>query len=120
MCANLAHATDNNEIYTPTHNALSGQTVSSMYKLKDINNDNGAFFIFGDISVKVEGQFRLKLSLFEITCTGAVCLQSIYTSPFIVYSNKKFPGALDSTFLSRNFSDQGARIKIRKENRSQM
>lgn len=38
MCANLAHPTDDNEIYTPTHNALSGQTVSSMYKLKDINN----------------------------------------------------------------------------------
>lgn len=38
MCANLAHPSDDNEIYTPTHNALSGQTVSSMYKLKDIDN----------------------------------------------------------------------------------
>ncbi|KAK4518003.1 uncharacterized protein ATC70_001352 [Mucor velutinosus] len=120
MCANLAHPSDDNEIYTPTHNALSGQTVSSMYKLKDIDNHDGAFFIFGDLSVKVEGSFRLKLSLFEITTTGAVCLQSIFTGPFVVYPTKKFPGMLDSTFLSRSFSDQGARIRIRKENRAQV
>ncbi|CEP07033.1 hypothetical protein [Parasitella parasitica] len=120
MCANLAHLSNDNEIYTPTHNALSGQTVSSMYKLKDIDNHDGAFFIFGDLSVKVEGKFRLKLSLFEITATGSVCLQSIFTGPFIVYPTKKFPGMLDSTFLSRSFSDQGARIRIRKENRAQV
>ncbi|KAL9540633.1 hypothetical protein MBANPS3_009568 [Mucor bainieri] len=120
MCANLAHPSDDKEIYTPTHNALSGQTVSSMYKLKDIDNHDGAFFIFGDLSVKVEGSFRLKLSLFEITNTGAVCLQSIFTGPFVVYPTKKFPGMLDSTFLSRSFSDQGARIRIRKENRAQV
>ncbi|KAI9481682.1 MAG: velvet factor [Benjaminiella poitrasii] len=120
MCANLAHPMDDNEIYTPTHNALSGQTVSSMYKLKDIDNYDGAFFIFGDLSVKVEGSYRLKLSLFEITTTGSVCLQSIFTEPFVVYPTKKFPGMLDSTFLSRSFSDQGARIRIRKENRAQM
>lgn len=81
---------------------------------------DGAFFIFGDLSVKVEGSFRLKLSLFEITTTGAVCLQSVFTDPFIVYPTKKFPGMLDSTFLSRSFSDQGARIRIRKENRAQV
>ncbi|GAA5796598.1 hypothetical protein HPULCUR_001971 [Helicostylum pulchrum] len=119
MCANLAHPIDDDEIYTPTHNALSGQTVSSMYKLKDIDNHDGAFFIFGDLSVKVEGNFRLKLSLFEITSTGAVCLKHLFTSPFTVYPTKKFPGMLDSTFLSRSFSDQGARIRIRKENRAQ-
>ncbi|KAI8883973.1 hypothetical protein K501DRAFT_183310 [Backusella circina FSU 941] len=119
MCANLVHPDDDNEIYTPTHNALSGQIVSSMYKLKDINDLDGAFFIFGDLSVKVEGCFRLKLSLFEITLTGAVCLNSIFTDPFIVYSAKKFPGVLESTFLSRSFSDQGARIRLRKESRVQ-
>jgi hypothetical protein len=38
MCANLVHPTNDTEIYTPTHNALSGQTSSSMYKLKDVDN----------------------------------------------------------------------------------
>lgn len=85
------------------------------------NEIDGAFFIFGDVSVKVEGNFRLKLSLFEITSTGAVCLNKhVFTSPFTVYPTKKFPGMLDSTFLSRSFSDQGARIRIRKDNRAQV
>lgn len=51
--------------------------------------------------------------------SGAVCLSSVYTLPFTVYSTKNFPGTLDSTFLSKTFSDQGARIKIRKDNRAQ-
>lgn len=84
MCANLAHPYNDDEIYTPNHNALCGQTVSSMYRLKDIDNlgmytasllhhmlimltIDGGFFILGDLSVKVQGQFRLKLTLFEIT-----------------------------------------------------
>ncbi|KAG0172673.1 hypothetical protein DFQ30_009900 [Apophysomyces sp. BC1015] len=71
MCANLAHPSNDDEVYTPNHNALSGQTVSSMYKLKDIDNYDGAFFIFGDLSVKVEGHFRLKFTLFEITTPGS-------------------------------------------------
>ena len=68
----------------------------------------------------MEGQFRLKLTLFEITLNGAVSLKSIFTNGFTVYSAKSFPGVLDSTFLSRSFSDQGARIRIRKEHRNQM
>ncbi|KAF7722714.1 hypothetical protein EC973_002840, partial [Apophysomyces ossiformis] len=119
MCANLAHPSNDNEVYTPNHNALSGQTVSSMYKLKDIDNHDGAFFIFGDLSVKVEGHFRLKFTLFEITTTGAVSLKSIFSDVFTVYSSRTYPGMLDSTFLSRSFSDQGARIRIRKEQRAQ-
>ncbi|KAG0171408.1 hypothetical protein DFQ29_008841, partial [Apophysomyces sp. BC1021] len=119
MCANLAHPSNDDEVYTPNHNALSGQTVSSMYKLKDIDNYDGAFFIFGDLSVKVEGHFRLKFTLFEITTTGAVSLKSVFSDVFIVYSTRTFPGMLDSTFLSRSFSDQGARIRIRKEHRTQ-
>ncbi|KAG1448159.1 hypothetical protein G6F46_011304 [Rhizopus delemar] len=116
---NLCHPTDDEEIYTPTHNALSGQTVSSMYRLSDIDDQSNAFFIFGDLSVKIEGKYRLKFSLFQITETGAVCLSSVFSHPFTVYPIKNFPGTLDSTFLSKSFSDQGARIKIRKDNHSQ-
>ncbi|CDS09525.1 hypothetical protein LRAMOSA10885 [Lichtheimia ramosa] len=118
MCANLAHPYNDDEIYTPNHNALCGQTVSSMYRLKDIDNLDGGFFILGDLSVKVQGQFRLKLTLFEITSSGATNIQSIFTDIFTVYSPKQFPGPLESTFLSRSFSDQGARIRIRKEHQT--
>ncbi|KAG0173976.1 hypothetical protein DFQ30_006455 [Apophysomyces sp. BC1015] len=67
MNVHLIHPSTEDEIFLPSYNVLSGQTVSSMYKLKDIDNHDGGFFVFGDLSVKVEGQYRLKFSLFEIT-----------------------------------------------------
>jgi len=47
-------------------------------------------------------------------------LKSITSEIFQVFSTKLFPGMLDSTFLSRSFSDQGVRIRIRKEHRIKM
>lgn len=38
MCVSLVHATTHEEIINSNHNTLSGQSSSSMYKLKDINN----------------------------------------------------------------------------------
>ncbi|GAA5812341.1 hypothetical protein MFLAVUS_005792 [Mucor flavus] len=43
---------------------------------------------------------------------------SIVSNIFQVYSPKSFPGMSESTFLTRSFSDQGVRIRIRKEPRS--
>jgi hypothetical protein len=140
MCVSLVHPVNHEEIVNSAQNILSGQTASSMYKLKDINNHgnihtielhnyfflmsytciDGGFFVFGDLSVKLEGQFRLRFSLFEISQTGSSNLKSIYSDVFTVYSSKAFPGMLESTFLSRSFSDQGVRIRIRKEHRVQM
>jgi len=44
----------------------SGQTVSSLFQLKDVDNTDAGFFVFPDLGVKVEGEFRLKLDLYEI------------------------------------------------------
>ena len=48
--------------------ALSGSIASCIYHLKDPEKDNqfGAFFVFPDISVKKEGKFCLKITLFKI------------------------------------------------------
>ena len=53
--------------------------MSSLYHLKDSENDNrdAGFFVFPDLSVRQEGSYRLKLSLFEVV--GCV-LFSILTS----------------------------------------
>lgn len=68
----------------PPHQALAGTLVSSLHRLKDIDNSgnffhsrgdrlerklmrsDGGFFVFGDLSVKIEGEFRLRFSLFEM------------------------------------------------------
>ncbi|CAO3597960.1 unnamed protein product [Absidia cylindrospora] len=115
MCANLAHPQDDNEVYTPSHNALSGQVVSSLYKMKNEQKEDGGYFLFGDLSVKVNGVFRLKMSLFEVTGEGTVYKSSIFSEPFTAYSARSYPGALDPTLLSRLFYVQGARLRLPKD-----
>ncbi|KAL9098943.1 MAG: hypothetical protein Q9163_005488 [Psora crenata] len=51
---------------TASESALLGVLVSSLHRLKDTNNTDGGFFVFPDISVRVEGMFRLRFSLFEM------------------------------------------------------
>ena len=73
------------------------------------DNEDAGFFVFPDLSVRTEGSYRLKLSLYEVvgfvfdalSCaiklTGMLrnnvrhC-KSIYSTPFYVYTAKKFPG----------------------------
>ena len=66
MCTNLYSASNNSPSLIPPHQALAGTLVSSLHRLKDIDNSDGGFFVFGDLSVKIEGEFRLKFSLFEM------------------------------------------------------
>jgi hypothetical protein len=137
----------------PPQQALAGTLVSSLHRLKDIDNTgmaleislglrlmilDGGFFVFGDLSVKVEGEYRLRFSLFEMlkygildtvlelasnvlfSRTEVVHIKSIVSEPFTVYAAKNFPGMAESTFLSRSFGDQGVRLRIRKEPRTLM
>ncbi|KAK4515584.1 uncharacterized protein ATC70_010535 [Mucor velutinosus] len=96
----------------------AGTVVQSLHKLKDHDNTDGGFFIFSDISVRLEGYYRLKFTLYEIDGPLVNRLCSIVSDVFQVYSPKSFPGMSESTFLTRSFSDQGVRIRIRKEPRS--
>ncbi|KAL8921521.1 MAG: hypothetical protein Q9208_005675 [Pyrenodesmia sp. 3 TL-2023] len=82
------------------------------------NPTDGGFFVFGDLSVKVEGNFCLRFSLFEMVKTEVIYIKSMFSTPFVVYNSKAFPGMSESTFLSRSFADQGVRLRIRKEPRS--
>ena len=50
--------------------STTGSVVSSLYHLKDIDNSDAGFFVFPDLSVRMEGTYRLKLSLFEIIGYG--------------------------------------------------
>ncbi|KAK6344139.1 hypothetical protein TWF696_007782 [Orbilia brochopaga] len=122
MCTNLYPASEtpkeNSGASSSYNQALAGTLVSSLHRLKDIDNTDGGFFVFGDLSVKVEGQFRLRFSLFEISNNEVHYIKSITSSPFTVYPMKNFPGMSESTFLSRSFGDQGVRLRIRKEPRT--
>ncbi|KAI7899594.1 velvet factor, partial [Cokeromyces recurvatus] len=95
----------------------AGTVVQSLYKLKDHDNTEGGYFIFSDISVRLEGFYRLKFTLYEIEGIYVNRLCSVISDIFQVYSPKSFPGMSESTLLTRSFSDQGVRIRIRKEPR---
>ncbi|KAG0218683.1 hypothetical protein BGX33_006438 [Mortierella sp. NVP41] len=116
MCCNLVHANEpEGEIVAPAHRVLAGAVVSSLNRLKDVDNSDGGFFVFGDISARIEGRFRLRFTLFELVEGQVVHVMSIASNPMTVHSSKSFPGMCESTFLSRSFSDQGVRIRIRKD-----
>ncbi|KAI1316879.1 hypothetical protein EDD11_009369 [Mortierella claussenii] len=116
MCCNLVHADDvSGEIVAPAHRALAGTVVSSLNRLKDVDNSDGGFFVFGDMSVRIEGRFCLRFTLFELIEGEVVQVMTSVSNPMTVYSSKAFPGMSESTFLSRCFSDQGVRIRIRKD-----
>ncbi|CAO3591905.1 unnamed protein product [Absidia cylindrospora] len=120
MHVNLVNPISKEHVSQIDHQTLSGQTVSSMYKLKDITDQDGGFFCFGDLSSRIQGEYQLKFSLFEIVTDGIINIKHTFSNVFKVYNSKTMPGLIDATFLSRSFSDQGVRIRIRKEHRVQV
>ncbi|KAJ9151298.1 Developmental regulator [Pleurostoma richardsiae] len=99
-------------------NSLIGTVVSSLHRLKYMNNSDGGFFVFGDLSVRTEGTWRLKFSLYKMADRECMHIKSIISEPFVCHTAKTFPGMAESTFLTRSFSDQGVRLRLRKDSRS--
>ncbi|KAJ2303183.1 hypothetical protein IWW54_005808, partial [Coemansia sp. RSA 2705] len=77
---------------------MAGSMVSPLHPLRDMTSVQGAYFVFSDLSVRMEGSFRLRFDLFEITGRA-----SAMSDVFHVYSPKRFPGMM------------GLRIRIRTE-----
>ncbi|KAF2465513.1 uncharacterized protein BDR25DRAFT_318374 [Lindgomyces ingoldianus] len=122
MCTSL-YKVDKDEAWDGNAGkSLAGSLVSSLHRLKDVDNKDGGFFVFGDISVKVQGTFRLNFSLFDLRKDShdVMYLGSITSEPFRVLLPKDFKGMDESTYLSRAFSDQGVRLRLRKEPRAMM
>ncbi|KAL5614890.1 hypothetical protein BROUX41_004969 [Berkeleyomyces rouxiae] len=105
---------------------LVGQSVVSAQRLTDTDDKVGVWFILHDLSVRTEGNFRLKFTVVNIAADnnssnvsinqGSVpILASCFSDAFTVYSAKKFPGVCESTALSKCFASQGIKIPIRKE-----
>ncbi|KAI0152736.1 hypothetical protein GGR57DRAFT_169956 [Xylariaceae sp. FL1272] len=109
----------------PPANLMSGMIVSSLHRLKDPNDQEGAFFVFGDLTIRREGTYRLRFDLLQMefgvdSDPGSwVTITSITSNHFRVYSQKNFPKQQknESTFLTRSFSDQGVRLRVRKDSR---
>ncbi|KAI0016777.1 velvet factor-domain-containing protein [Xylariomycetidae sp. FL0641] len=107
----------------PPANMMSGTMVSSLHRLKDPSNQEGAFFIFGDLTIRSEGVFAIRFDLLQMEFGGdseadsLVTITSVRSEDFRVHAGKSFPGMAESTFLTRSFSDQGVRLRLRKDSR---
>ncbi|KAI8807355.1 velvet factor-domain-containing protein [Cladochytrium replicatum] len=113
--ATLIHPDTNEEIYVVkgmSLRAITGTIASSLYRLKDTDSSYGGFFFFPEISIRIEGRYRLRFTLFEIIDNVVLRRKSTVSDPFMVYNNKTFPGVADSTPLSKFFADQGLKIRI--------
>lgn len=123
----------------PQAPVLTGMPVSGMAYL-DRPNEAG-YFIFPDLSVRHEGQYKLSFNLYEETkeekdadiessnessmrkmSSAAAAAESSFdwrmelkSDQFTVYSAKKFPGLSESTDLSRTVAEQGCRVRIRRD-----
>lgn len=101
--------------------SLTGTLVSSLHRVKrPEDNQDAGMFIFGDISVKVLGTYRLHFRLCEFNMDRHECqhLASITSNKFAVLAPKDFKGMDESTALSRSVADQGVRLRLRKEART--
>ncbi|ORZ33197.1 velvet factor, partial [Catenaria anguillulae PL171] len=92
----------------------AGSVVSSMFRLKDLDGEDGAFFVFNDVSVRTEGVFRLCFTLYEVTGLRVRRLLTTYSGDFTIFAPKRFPGLEESTALTRSFADQGLKIRARR------
>ena len=100
-----------------------GNHFGSFQELEDENGERGLFVMFPDLSIRVEGRYRLKFDLLRVFLPPdaaarpsqiiAECLSDI----FVVYAAKKFPGMMQSTKLTLAFQRQGVKVAIRTEER---
>ncbi|CAO2655883.1 Nn.00g046860.m01.CDS01 [Neocucurbitaria sp. VM-36] len=121
-CATLYKPDKDEPFEMSTDKSLVGTLVSSLHRLKDISNKDGGFFVFGDVSIKTQGTFRLCFTLYEFQQEALQVqhLASAISNRFEVVPAKDFKGLEESTYLSRAFSDQGVRLRLRKEPRSNL
>ncbi|KAI8868914.1 hypothetical protein GQ42DRAFT_106248, partial [Ramicandelaber brevisporus] len=94
-----------------------GTKVSTMNRLRGLDNDYGGYFVFPDINFTSDGWFKLNFTLYELYggLGAAQLLAAVSSEPFQVFSPRTFPGMDPPTALHRMFSDQGIKFRARKE-----
>ncbi|KAF9870980.1 VosA protein [Colletotrichum karsti] len=98
---------------------LLGVKTTSMFRVQ-LKNDvcEGGYFVFSDLSVKKEGDYKLILTLYEKLYNDTVMeCASVTSTPFKVHCQRTFPGMARSTELTKELSDKGLRVRIRKDSR---
>ncbi|KAI8903762.1 velvet factor, partial [Gorgonomyces haynaldii] len=97
---------------------LVGNQVVGGQVLQDLDGETKIFFILNDLSVRVQGDFRLRLQLVcmpESSDTPPVVADTQFSEIFTVFPAKNFPGVRESTELAKHFWRQGVPIQIKRD-----
>jgi hypothetical protein len=103
---------------------MMGNIFANATLLEDDKGRRGLFYIFPDLSIRVEGRYRLKFDLLRLVLppdqpaldNHRIAAESL-SDIFIVYTAKKFPGMMESTKLTKAIAHQGIKISVRGEPR---
>lgn len=68
--------------------------------------------------MRSEGMYKFRFDVFGFKNDVASPVVNYVSNTFTVYSAKRFPGMTNSTELSKIFSEQGLKIRIRKDMRA--
>jgi hypothetical protein len=89
----------------------------------DMTGNQVIFFVFADLSVRVEGSsFKLRYRFFDL-CSRMEDSEDIpvsaelFSGTFVIYSTKEFPGLQASTPLTKHLSRFGVRVNLREGER---
>lgn len=101
---------------------LFGEYYSHAASILDLTGKNVIYFVFSDLSVKLEGLFRPRYRFFDLFSRTAGAddvpvLAQCFGGAFAVYSTKEFPGLKASTELTKHLSRWGIRVNIRETER---
>jgi len=105
-----------------------GNIFANAMHLEDDHGVAGYFFIFPDLSIRVEGRYCLKFDLLKVIIPpmppgeeqvpgGNQVVAEVYSAVFVVFAAKKFPGMMESTEFTKAIARQGIKINIRGEPR---
>ncbi|EST09017.2 Velvet factor [Kalmanozyma brasiliensis GHG001] len=106
---------DTNDIAYPMTRMLEGRLVASANVARDLDGSRACFFVFTDLSIRQEGQFRLAFKLLALAPPGGGVLAEALTEPFTIYSPRRFPGMTESTELAKLLAKQGIQVPLRND-----
>jgi Velvet factor len=100
---------------------LAGTTTSDIYRIANIVTGEPQYiFLFPDLSVRQEGHYKLRCSLFQRLGEDIIFRTSIVSNTLRVYAAKEFPGMAETTPLTLHLKNYGLRVKCSKSIRGKI
>ncbi|CEH11884.1 Velvet factor [Ceraceosorus bombacis] len=122
----LVSSSANPSATMPQSRLLEGKLASSGHIVKDLDGERACFFLFPDLSVRVESMASLHFSLLRLggptwesggSGPAGRVVAEVTSDPFQIHSPRTYPGIGESTELAKCLAAQGVAVPIRNQGR---